>query len=113
MGRYCLTQGKLATAKIGEELSIKQFPHTFAVVNGKGVPVCIPHEGCTLEMLTVDPNLAEHPVLSGLRPGQSVHYEIQGSGQQERDVVTLPTGKIVNLHELKASTFQITGERPS
>ena len=60
MGRYCLTQGKLATAEIGEELSIKQFPLTFAVINREGMPVCIPHKGCTLEMLTVDPQLAEH-----------------------------------------------------
>ena len=40
-----------------------------------------------------------------------MHYEIQGSGQSERDVITLKTGKIVNLRDLGSSTFQITGEK--
>ncbi len=111
MGRYCLTEGKFATAKLGEELAIQQFPHTFAVVDRGGKPVCIPHGGCALELISVDPGLARHPVLAGLKSGQTVHYEIQGAGQQERDVVTLKTGATADLRDLVGCTFQITEEK--
>ena len=113
MGAYCLTKGQFVAAELGEELSIKQFLHTFAVVNAKGQPVCIPHGGCTLEFISVDPSLWEHSALRVLQPSQTAHYEIQGTFQRERDIVTLKTGQIVGLRELGSSIFQITQERPS
>lgn len=113
MGKYCLTEGRFVRAQVGEELHIEQFQHTSAVANDKGQPVCIPHEGCTLELISVAPGLAQHPALGGLRSGQTVRYEIQGHGQTEKDVVTLKNGRSVDLLELGSSTFQITEEKPA
>lgn len=111
MGRYCLTNGSFVAAELGEELTIQMFPHTFAVVNERGQPVCIPHGGCTLELISVTPHLEQDAVLGILRPGQTVHYEIQGTGQQERDIVTLKNGRIADLKDLNGCTFQITEEK--
>lgn len=113
MGANCLAVGCFVKAQVGEELRGHQFSHTFAVVNQQGKPVCIPHGGCTLELITVDPALAQHPVLSGLQPGQVVHYQILGTGRQEKDVITLKNGRVVDLKDLGASTYQITAERPA
>ena len=112
MGEYCLTQGQLVAAEVGEELHIVKFPHTWAVANAAGAPVCIPHNGCTLQVIAEDPALAAHRTLGGLRSGQTLDYHIEErctSG--ERDVVTLKNGATVHLRELGKTTFQITGER--
>ncbi len=112
MGRYCLVEGRFVEAQVGEELHIQQFPNTFAVVRSDGVPVCIPHDGCTVEFLTVVPGLDKHRVLRHLQPGQTAHYQILSSGKRERDVVTLKTGAIVDLKDLMGCcTFQITEEQ--
>lgn len=113
MGANCLAVGCFVNAQVGEELHGAQFTHTFAVVNGQGKPVCIPHGGCTLELLTVDAKLAQYPVLAGLRSGQTVHYQILGTGRGEKDVVTLKSGEIVDLMDLGTSTYQITAEKPA
>lgn len=111
MGKYCLGQN-FAKAQIGEALAVKKFTHTTAVVNEKGIPVCIPHEDCMLEVLSVAPELASHPVLGTLKPGQSVQYKIENSGKYgERDIITTKTGKTADLKDLAGSTFQITGEK--
>ena len=113
MGAYCL-EGQFVKAQVGEVLHIQQFPHkTIAVANAMNKPVCIPHDGCNLELITVDPGLAQHPVLAGLRSGQTVHHEIQGKGQNEKDVVTLKTGATADLKQLMGCTFQITEEKAS
>lgn len=113
MGKYCLENGKFAQAQVGEVLAIQDFRHTTAVVNDRGIPVCIPHGGASLELVSVGLDLAQHPVLNGLRPGHSVHYEIVGAGQTERDVITLKTGEVTDLKELKGCTFQIVEEKPT
>lgn len=100
MGAHYLTNGVFVKAQVGEVLHGKQFSHTFAVVTAQDQPVCIPHEGCTLQMLRVDPGLADHDALGDLRSGQSVSYRIEGSGKDERDIITLKNGKIVDLKEL-------------
>ena len=111
MGAYCLARGIFVKAQVGEELHGNQFQHTFAVVNGAGQPVCIPHGGCSLQILTLDPALARHPVLDALRPGQTVHYRVEGSGVAELDIVTLKSGEVVDLKDLGDSTYQITEEQ--
>lgn len=118
MGRYCLVAGRFAKALVGEELHIREFhvtatTATIAVANAEGKPVCIPHEGCTIELISVAPGLAQHPVLAGLRAGQTARYQIVGTGRTEKDVVTLKDGKTVDLRRLEGCTFQITEETPA
>jgi hypothetical protein len=114
MGAYCLTEGRFVKAAVGEVFGIKEFTHAgWVVVNQAGDPVCVPHDGAKLQMVTVAPRLAGHRVLRTLRAGQTVDYQIVNRNQagKEQDVITTKTGKTADLGDLIGCTFVMTEEK--
>ena len=114
MGAYCHEKGLFRKAMVGEELHIAKIGRAKVVVGADGGAVCTSHEGGTLQVLSVAPALARHPVLKNLTEGQTVHYAVENAFHQgERDLVTTKNGETVDLMELQGCTFTIVEERPA
>jgi hypothetical protein len=106
MGAYCtLDYTRRHPAKMGEIMEVRRFHpyyHSVAVFGDNKEIACIPHRGCSLEIVAVPET--SHGAVNLLLPGQVLRYT---RSFFFGDRLELPSGKKVGLDQLVGFKLQL------